>query len=267
MSGEKVPYHLRQNKFIERELFIDLLGQVDRRNPISEYLYVGFGGAYLEDFKILHSAFGNKSMLSLEQLPWIHERQQFNLPYGCVTCTNKTSGDFIDEFADILNEFKTPPLLVWLDYADTDWRSQLNEYVALSSKLRKGDILKITLNVNPATLGGRDLAENDDEDALAENLRQKRLETVTEKLGEFLPNEATQSDLQTKRFPALMLKALRAAAFRGLSGSIGMDLHPISAVTYSDTHKMLTVTAIMLEKNEVQEFLITTGLKTHDFTT
>ena len=67
MSGERVPYHLRPNKFVERALFVELLSHINAVHPIADYVYVGFGGPYLEDFKILHQHFGIKNMLSLEQ--------------------------------------------------------------------------------------------------------------------------------------------------------------------------------------------------------
>src|SRR6185312_1491718 len=98
---------LRQNKHVERELFLDILAHVDRVRPIKSYLYVGFGGAYLEDFRVLHSHFGNTAMLSLEQESWVYDRQLLNIPYGCVKCRNMTSSQFIQEFEDTVAKLRT----------------------------------------------------------------------------------------------------------------------------------------------------------------
>src|SRR5258708_31145042 len=162
MSGEKIPYHLRPNKFVERALFVDILAHINRQSPISDYLYVSFAGSYLEDFKVIHSAFGNRKMLSLEQTDWVYQRQQFNAPYGCVRCTNKTSQQFITDYADILNSFGNPQVLIWLDYAAADKiREQLTEFEAIVAKLKRLDILKITVNASPSSLDGASEADND----------------------------------------------------------------------------------------------------------
>ncbi|WP_407928292.1 O-methyltransferase, partial [Collimonas silvisoli] len=57
MSGAYVPYHLRQNKAVDRQLFVDLLTKLNRYKAIGDYSYVSFGGPYLEDFKLVHSHF------------------------------------------------------------------------------------------------------------------------------------------------------------------------------------------------------------------
>ena len=66
MSGGTVPYHLRQNKAIDRSLFIDLLARLNRCRDISDYTYIGFGGPFLEDFKSVHSFTGISKMISIE---------------------------------------------------------------------------------------------------------------------------------------------------------------------------------------------------------
>jgi hypothetical protein len=52
-TGGSIPYHLRQNKAIDRNLFTDLLSRIGRYKNISDYTYYGFGGPYMEDFKVL----------------------------------------------------------------------------------------------------------------------------------------------------------------------------------------------------------------------
>ena len=180
MSGEKVPYHLRQNKHVERELFLDILAHVDRVHPIKSYLYVGFGGAYLEDFSVLHSHFGNTAMLSLERESWVYDRQLLNVPYGCVKCRNTTSLQFIQEFEDIAANFRIAKnVLIWFDYASAkQLRQQITEVHALTAKLKALDILKITLNANPSVLGGDPRLEREDA------LRLARLETLRARLGD-----------------------------------------------------------------------------------
>jgi len=59
-SGSTIPYHLRQNKAVERVLFEEQLKLVStwleslEATPIEKYRYIGFGGPFLEDFKSIH---------------------------------------------------------------------------------------------------------------------------------------------------------------------------------------------------------------------
>ena len=47
-------YHLRPNKSIDRNLFIQTLIGLSSFFPISEYQYTGFGSYLFDDFKLLH---------------------------------------------------------------------------------------------------------------------------------------------------------------------------------------------------------------------
>jgi len=94
MSGSSIAYHLRQNKAIERNLFIELLARVGRVRNISEYEYIGFGGPLLEDYKALHAALRIKRMHSIEREENTFKRQKFNRPATFVKLHHKDSADF-----------------------------------------------------------------------------------------------------------------------------------------------------------------------------
>ena len=71
---------------------------------IREYSYVGFGGPFFEDFKLMYEYLNVTEMYSLEVDEVIHQRQKFNLPYNCINLFNspKTSSDFITEYDEIM---------------------------------------------------------------------------------------------------------------------------------------------------------------------
>jgi len=118
-SGATLPYHLRQNKAIDRNLFIDLLGRIGRYRNISDYQYIGFGGPFLEDFKLLHASLRLKNMTSLEQSEEVVKRQKFNKPVSSINPLKKTSGEYLTEF-----DFDSPSI-VWFDYTSRQrsWNS------------------------------------------------------------------------------------------------------------------------------------------------
>ena len=261
MSGETIPYHLRPNKFVERSLFVDILSHIDRYLSVSEYLYVSFAGPYLEDFKVIHAAFGNRKMLSLEQTDWVYQRQRFNIPYGCIDCCNKNSQRFITDYTDIVRSYGNPSVLIWLDYMAADQtREQLTEYEGLLSKLKAHDVLKVTLNANPASLGSVAGWE-------ADELRSWRLEVLNERIGDYLPNNTTPEEMKHSSYPSLLLQAVRKAASNAMEGARHLVFHPIASYVYEDSHQMLTVAGIVLTTREVQHFLQHTGLESYEFAT
>ena len=152
MSGSNLAYHLRPNKAIDRNLFIAILERVGRVRNISGYEYIGFGGPMLEDYKALHAALRISRMHSIERDENTYRRQRFNRPASFVTLHNLHSDEFFRQ-----HEFHEGGSVVWLDYTDSQLRSQLDEFASVVSKLDCYDVVKVTLNANPANLGSEEL--------------------------------------------------------------------------------------------------------------
>ena len=115
MSGHAVPYQLRPNKFVERQLFLDILDFVRVWNGPSKYLYAAMGGRFLEDFKQVNSRFAIEHMISIEIDETTCRRQDFNR-LGFIECRKQTSEQFIDGFDRLVAGHPDKRFLVWLDY-------------------------------------------------------------------------------------------------------------------------------------------------------
>lgn len=241
-QGGSIAYHLRQNKAIERNLFVDLLARVGRYVNISNYSYIGFGGPFLEDFKHLHSALRISKMISLEMDPNVYKRQMFNRPISCISLRNESSGDFLNNY-EFDNEAGN---IVWFDYANTDITSQLTETQRLIEKLGHGDIFKITVNASPTALG-----EPQDRSKMLEY----RAEVLANRLSSYGPAEVTAASVATKNYPKTLLAAIMSAVKHGLAGDPSIVLQPLAAFVYSDGQQMLTVTGVLLHKDEIERFL------------
>jgi hypothetical protein len=247
-AGGSIPYHLRQNKAIERNLFVDLLARIGRFRNISDYSYIGFGGPFLEDFKHLHSALRISKMVSLEMDRNVYQRQKFNKPLSCIELRNETSDEFLSDY-----EFESADgSIVWFDYATPNITSQLTEVQRLTAKLGHGDVFKVTLNANPASLGN----PTDGSD-----LREYRARAVMRKLSSYSPAQVTADDVTPKNYPSVLLHALMSAAKHGLEGDPGLIVQPLTAFVYSDGQQMLTMTGILLREDEVEPFLTETRLR------
>lgn len=251
-AGGSIPYHLRQNKAIERNLFVDLLSRVGRHFNISDYRYIGFGGPFLEDFKHLHSALRISDMVSLEMDGNVYRRQLFNKPISCIALREESSADFLNAY-----DFDSADnVIVWLDYATTELSLQLAEVQQLIEKLGHGDIFKVTVNASPVALG---------HDKAGINILELRAETARTILGDYGPANITSADITTKKYPALLLKALVNAAKRGLAGDAELVMEPLSSFVYADGQQMLTFSGVLINPSERESFFQETRLKMWSF--
>jgi hypothetical protein len=253
MSGENVPYQLRPNKFVERQLFYELLGMVDRATPMCDYAYFSMGGKFLVDHKSLHSRFQMKSLFSIEECPVTYKRQLFNRPFKFIRCFNEKSGDFVGRFDDFVSDLGEKKLIAWLDYVSPkDRRTQLEELESLISKLRAFDIFKITLNAAAHTLNSED-----------------PLVHLRNQLGEdaYFPSQVSREDVRkADKFAVVLSTAVQRAVLKGAAGTPDIVPKPLSAFRYSDgNHQMLTVTGILLPVDKKDTFLTSIEFESWEF--
>lgn len=241
MSGGQVAYHLRPNKAIDRQIFLELLTRFHGFRPIHDYTYVGFGGPFLEDFRAVEGFFGVRRMISLEGDAAVLDRQRFNLPFTNVDCRKQLSGEFISTYA----AEEIGSAIVWLDYAAAnERRAQLGEFQSLLTKMRGYDIIKITMNANPATLPLRNGAGKDDMRA--------RYEAAEQQLGDLWLPTVTEAQMTRKEFPRVVLGCALRAANRALPPGRDLDFVPLTSFVYADSeHRMLTLTGAMIPRTDV----------------
>ncbi|MGA7495891.1 MAG: O-methyltransferase [Isosphaeraceae bacterium] len=245
MSGAMVPYHIRPNKYVERQLFIELLSHVDKVVPIVDYLYVSMGGRLLEDFKLLHGRLNLLKMMSIECDEVTYQGQLFNCPMGHIDCRRMKSAELIEDFDSLLSKYEAANTVVWLDYADPKHRGQqLSEFSTLVSKLGSYDIAKITLNASLRTLvaTGGEAEQHADETAQERGLRK-----LKGQLGDFLDKALTPSDLNASYLPIILADSIGRAALQGIASDRSNFVEPLAAFVYNDGHhNMLTVASIVL---------------------
>lgn len=246
MRGATLAYNLRRNKYVERQLFNELLQRFSRWREIDDYLYIGFGGVYFEEFKLLHTRFNIKKMISLEREDWMLNRQKLNVPYGCIEPYCKSSNDLVGGIDSYRTPDKTSNLLIWLDYVTPkELPTQLSEVRSLISKLEDGDILKITLSLHTSWLN----------DGPADNVLVNRLENLQSKLGSaYLAEGISINDVTNDKLPNVYLNALKRKIAEGLSENLKLEFLPLGCYTYSDGTPMLTVTGALIDRAQKADF-------------
>lgn len=246
MSGGYVPYHLRTNKAVERQLFLETMKKINDFFPMKHYTYVGFGGNFLEDYKLFGATFDFREMISIENDTSVHKRQLFNTPSRTIQCTLQESAEFIDD----LNPTTHANLLVWLDYANADLNQQLTEISDLLRKMKSGDILKITFNAHLSNLDRPKLAKV--------NKYQNRWNNYQSKTGRFFPStyvaiEHFKED--EKKLQLLMKKTIKVLIDSIFAGPNELTFQPLTSYYYKDGAPMFTLTGIVLSRNIVRGFL------------
>lgn len=256
MSGSAIAYHLRQNKAIERNLFIELLRRIGFVKNISDYQYIGFGGPFLEDYRLLHNALRISDMHSIERDENTHLRQKFNRPVNFIKLHHCDSTTF---FRNVLNTEK--PSVVWLDYtAPSELGAQIAEFIDVALRLSEFDILKITLNANPSALGHQHLSNQE--------MLNARLKELEARVGVYFPPSLKASHIAKKRYASALQECIRFAANSLSNRAEQLTFRPMSTFQYSDGgHQMLTVTGIILRPDNVayRTFLDGTRLRHWEF--
>ena len=193
MSGARVSYQVRPNKYVERHIFVDLLSHLGRMLKIEDYLYVSMGGRLLEDFKLVHGRLNLKKMMSIEGDQCTLDRQIFSRPIEHIDCMKMTSGELIEKFETNTAEYGDTGVIVWLDYASSKERGkQLSEFANLIAKLRAYDVIKITLNASLKTLVTSGVDVDPQDKAEVDLVPQERgLKKLRRQVGDFLDKELT----------------------------------------------------------------------------
>jgi hypothetical protein len=232
MSSATPPaYHLRTNKAVERLLFVELLRKLDTAlpKPISRYRYVGLGGPFLEDFKLIQLNFGClKRMTSLEIDENVRCRQRINKPHSQINLTLTSTGNFVEAFRTA-----NDPMLLWFDHSIPEWKTQISECCDLLPRLPPMSIFKVTLIANPIALGA-----TSDPDPL--NVRAEKLSAMFGRGAEFAGNDVTRN-----AFPMTLFGILRRAFYEAVPDSNERILRPLAAYQYDDGTQVLTVTVMV----------------------
>jgi hypothetical protein len=228
-------YHLRTNKAVERLLFLELLRKLDGSIPIAKCKYVSLGGPYLEDFSMVHGAFGNRDMVSLEIKEHVRSRQRINQPHSQIDLTLNSTSDFVEDY-----QTGRKPLIVWFDYEWPDWKLQISESCELLQKLPQMSIFKITLSGKTDWLGGNP------NDPLPE-----RAKLVTEMFSDY--GDFTPADINENSVCDTLYKILHKAVADAVPDTAKRAVRTLASYQYNDGTPILTVTMIIGQLAKINE--------------
>lgn len=242
-AGSSLPYQLRPNKALDRELFLSLLTCLAPPMRLQKYHYIGLGGPFLEDFRLIHSRIGIGSkrggryvgrLTCVESDPEVHKRQLFNRPVASIKCVHAKLDDFLDKAT--LNT----PTIIWFDYTEPSGRiEQIRRFASTIDKVPLGSVLRITMNAQPEP------RPSDHADIL-----EWRLTRFTEQFGTFVPSGIGASEMTLRRFGPTLLKVLRLAVASEEKYLLDRRVVWAFATHYADGQAMVTATLVVCDRED-----------------
>ena len=170
MSASSLPYRLRPNKFVDRELFAELVSLMVTERGADSYAYISMGGNHLSDHLAIYRRAGLRNLYAFDSDPLVVMRQRFNAPFDGIVCEPHTSAELISRIDGIVENMGVKNVIVWLDYTEPKHLEQLGEIQTLGKSLQTDDILRVTMNVDFKTLHKREAELNDREKGLPRQL-------------------------------------------------------------------------------------------------
>ena len=246
-SGSSLPYRLRPNKAVDRELFLGLLSRIAAKLRVEDYRYIGLGGPFLEDFRLVHARLGIDDLVCVEAEENVHKRQKFNRPVDRIECVHSTLEDYIDS-----TDFDKP-VVIWFDYTNPKkLTDQIERFSRTIAGVPLNSILRVTLNANPTSLGKQDPKEFAVESSARgrssdtrQTIQEWRLDRFRDRLGNLFPSGLKPNDMTFKNFGISILKALHIAVEKEVLNLIDRSIIWALATHYADGQPMVTATLIV----------------------
>jgi hypothetical protein len=250
LSDSKTPaYHLRPNKAIDRLIFLELLRSIDQFYSLKNHIYIGFGGPFLDEFRLLAQLFPGLKSISIEKDKEIFKRQLFHRCSSQMEPMNCTFTDFLD------NHFPSDyPVIIWADYTEMQ-RSCLLETADIAHRASLGSIYRLTLRAETPIRArfkyGPKIpvrAHNDFSDFVADYIKDMTIDGIS-----YDPNLFTWGNFSDNNFPLLLAKMIHSI----LSGSSShpKTFLPLHASKYSDGTIMLSITGMFCLQDETEKII------------
>lgn len=237
-TGSSVPYKLRPNKAVDRELFLSLLTRLAPALALEGHHYIGLGGSFLEDFRLVHARLGIERMTSVESEQEVHKRQLFNRPTASIECVHSSLEEYLDA-----HDFDQPAI-IWFDYTAPKPVEQIGRFARTVGEVRLNSILRVTLNAQPSALG------EPNPKLSGQALLDWRLEKFKDRLGSLCPTDITAAGMERKTYGQSILRALFLAVEKEVLSHADRAVVWGLSTHYADGQPMVTATLVVCAVND-----------------
>lgn len=233
------PYHLRENKAVDRMLFFDLIEKLSIDS--AKYTYHGLGGPFLDDIRLFSTRFEFARSVCIERNPATHKRQKFHKNSRFVKLVNETINDYLTLVFPADSR-----CIFWLDYTDLSVQ-RVEEFKRVLQLVGNDSIVKITVNVS------QDRQKTDAAVSLlpeqADELTEGWIREFSVRFNLYLPGSLSFDDMSHTKAPTTVQGILETASGQALPSVTNTEFQILHSCTYQDgQHQMLSVTGIKLRK-------------------
>lgn len=220
---------------------------------LEKYQYVGLGGPFLEDFRLIHARLGIANMTCIETEEEVYKRQLFNRPIASIKCVHSTLEDYLDK-----QDLETPAI-IWFDYTEPKGiTTQIERFAQTIGTVPVGSVLRVTLNANPASLGKPDLKEisvesereASEDRAVKPTIQEWRLARFKERLGALFPSGLSADGMSSKTYGPSMLRALKLAVEKESLSFRDRRVEWALATHYADGQPMVTAALVVCPSDD-----------------
>ena len=243
-------YQLRPNKAIDRALLLKVIEIMDSKLcDLSNHTYIGFGGPFLDDMRLISQRFPQLSYVSIERDEDTHKRQRFHCNSKRLRFVHSTLDTYLK------HGFRSDTLSIfWLDYVDDTSPSVLEEFAEVIELVGCPSIVKVTVRAQfDHTLV--DAARNFLNDEEADKIKQAQIGDIQRKFDDYLDREIREDDLEAQQFAAVVQLMFRVVAQRTLPSLAGKVFQLVHSCRYADGPQMLTLTGVVCETSKRKEIM------------
>jgi len=209
-------------------MLVEAIRHIEKLGNIDAYTYYGFGGPYLEDFRILYELFPDIGMVSIEEDEEIYKRQGFHLPCGKLILKHIEFTSFLAQYG--ATDSKS---IFWLDYTGLKY-SHFESFMALLGKVAADSMIKITLRADPTDYSNVEKAKE----------FRKKFEAV-------MPDPSADPSGRLRDYLRLLQGMIQIAAQKALPAEMPITFQPVSSFFYSDGTWMFTLTGIVCLRTDL----------------
>lgn len=237
------PYHLRANKAADRLLLIETISRLVRstNSKLDDYTYYGFGGPFLEDFKIIRKYLPEVRLVSIEKNKDTFNRQIFHKFCRDIQLINAPFDRFLSR------AYKPGKRdIFWIDFTDLkpcylEWLTQL------IPKLGVGSLVKITFPAVPPLRPEVLVNLNDDSKTEASSEIVDRFE---QKFDRYITSDFSSRLMDQESFACLTVDMIRSTIGK-FRAPKDQTLRMISAHRYADGAPMVSCAFALIASNSV----------------
>jgi hypothetical protein len=232
---------------------------------MADYAYLSMGAYPLEDHKLVHRNLGITRLIAFDMEASVVSRQEFNKPIDSCRCIVRKSGEVVSNLSSVLEECDfadSTGVIVWLDYTMPKMLGeQVREFESLLDALTTGDVVRVTVNAHPQELNDAPSAKP----TTIEERRAKQFGNLKNRIGDYMPSEATADDMTIEGLPRILARSFAKAALNAFPVSGNLTFRPLSVVRYADGQQMLSITGVVADRTDEGEMLSRLGLATWPF--